>query len=151
MPPQKGPIKHGTLYAYKNRGCRCDECRAVNSARCREYHRSRNRMPHGNPCQRGDQSFKTQNDAAAAFGVSKSAISYHLNTHGNLDRLWTRSGGKNGGLKKPINIGGRSWPSRSALDRHLGLRIGTVGDWISRGQVERLIAAVMQAKARMAA
>jgi len=32
-PPR--PIEHGTLNAYKNRGCRCPECRATNAARSR--------------------------------------------------------------------------------------------------------------------
>lgn len=28
--PTAGPVKHGTIYAYVKRKCRCDECRAAN-------------------------------------------------------------------------------------------------------------------------
>lgn len=31
------PLVHGTETAYRNRGCRCDECRAGRAARAREY------------------------------------------------------------------------------------------------------------------
>lgn len=35
-PPRKAgkprPLKHGTLHAYQNRGCRCDDCRAAGTA-----------------------------------------------------------------------------------------------------------------------
>jgi len=30
------PIEHGTLNAYKDRGCRCAECRAANAVKSRE-------------------------------------------------------------------------------------------------------------------
>jgi hypothetical protein len=34
--PPPGPIKHGTLHAYSNRGCRCDDCRRVNTEAARQ-------------------------------------------------------------------------------------------------------------------
>ena len=47
MAPKRQPIKHGTLYAYKARGCRCKKCRRANADACRDYNRSRGAVPAG--------------------------------------------------------------------------------------------------------
>lgn len=35
MAPIRYPIEHGTYYAYKGRGCRCEDCRRANAERAR--------------------------------------------------------------------------------------------------------------------
>jgi hypothetical protein len=40
------PVQHGTLNAYSNRNCRCDECRKVWAVHCREQnHRAGRHQP----------------------------------------------------------------------------------------------------------
>ena len=87
MSPRPGPIKHGTIYAYKGRGCRCDDCRRANRETCRAESRRRGVLPLGNPCRIGERQFSSQLEAARAAKKSKSAITYHLHRHGTLDRL----------------------------------------------------------------
>lgn len=116
MSPRPGPIKHGTIYAYKARRCRCDACRTANREMCR----------------------------ARSAKKSKSAINYHLDRHGNLDRLGAKPGGPNNGQSKPVRIGGQEWSSQSALDRALGVPLGTVSRWIKAGQLDALTGAVMR-------
>lgn len=144
MSPRPQPIKHGTIYAYKCRGCRCDACRKANRETCRAESRRRGVLPLGNPCQIGDTSFGSQLAAARAIGKSKSAITYHLNRHGNLDRLGAQPGGPNNSRCKPVRVGPQEWPSRSALDRALGVPLGTVSRWIRSGEVDALTGAVMR-------
>lgn len=38
-------MKHGTLNAYKNLGCRCARCREANRLACLEFRRSRGVLP----------------------------------------------------------------------------------------------------------
>ena len=35
------PYRHGTNTTYRKRGCKCEECRADNARRCREYRQGR--------------------------------------------------------------------------------------------------------------
>lgn len=37
----RGPIPHGTIYAYVKRRCRCSDCREANRIACAEYRRRR--------------------------------------------------------------------------------------------------------------
>lgn len=144
MSPRLGPIKHGTIYAYKGRGCRCKACRKANRETCRAESRRRGVLPLGNPCQIADKPFRSQLEAARAAGKSKSAITYHLNRHGNLDRLGAKPGGPNNSRCKPVRVGAQEWPSQSALDRALGVPAGTVSRWIKAGNVDALTGAVMR-------
>ena len=137
MSPRPGPIKHGTIYAYKARGCRCDACRTANREMCRAERRRRGVMPVGNPCLIGDRQFSSQLEAARSAKRSKSR-------HGNLDRLGAKPGGPNNSMGKPVRIGGQEWPSQSALDRALGVPLGTVSRWIKAGQLDALTGAVMR-------
>nr|WP_111299388.1 hypothetical protein [Paracoccus saliphilus] len=144
MSPRPQPIKHGTIYAYKIRGCRCADCRVANRDTCRAERRRRGTLAPGNPCQIGDRSFGSQLEAARALGKSKSAITYHLNRHGSLDRLGAKPGGPNNSRGKPVRVGPQTWPSRYALDRALGVPLGTVSRWILAGEADALTGAVMR-------
>lgn len=144
MSPRPGPIKHGTIYAYKGRGCRCDDCRRANRETCRAESRRRGVLPLGNPCRIGERQFSSQLEAARAAKKSKSAITYHLHRHGTLDRLGAKPGGPNTSRCKPVRVGVHEWPSQSALDRALGVPLGTVSRWINAGALDALTGAVMR-------
>lgn len=139
-------IKHGTLGTYEKRGCRCDACRQANIEASRRERRARGMPEMGNPCRRGGTIFRTQAEAARALGVSSNTVSNHLMRHGNLDRIGSS------GLRplrcKPVRVGAREWPSRVALDRHLGLPRGTVSGWLCEGRLDALLGAVMRAEAQ---
>lgn len=151
MSRKKAPVKHGTLYAYKHHRCRCEACREANRVEDMAYRRRRGVSPVGNVCEAQGRSFSSQAEAARAFGVSTSVIHYHLQRHGNLDRLGAPAGGGKGGGRKPVRVGVHEWPSRAALANHLGMSVNTVAGWIRRGRTELLIAAVMQAEIGRAA
>ncbi|WP_313350231.1 hypothetical protein [Paracoccus sp. (in: a-proteobacteria)] len=84
------------------------------------------------------------------LGVSTSAITYHLDRHGNLDRIGSPPGGKAPLRCKAVRIGEREWESQAALERYLGVKPGRVYDWLHRNQMDRLIAALMRADAAAA-
>ena len=149
MAPKRQPIKHGTIYAYKARDCRCKKCRRANADACRDYNRSCGAVPAGQPCETADgRRFRTQTEAAAALGVNKGTITYHLNRYGNLDRIGKTPGGKAPRRCKPIQVGTRTWESNAELERYLGVQPGRVYDWLRRGDMDGLIAALMRADTR---
>lgn len=43
---EPGPIKHGTLYGYVARGCRCTDCKAAKSDSQRKAQRRMGEAPH---------------------------------------------------------------------------------------------------------
>lgn len=93
---------------------------------------------------------------ARAAGVTKAAVRYHLERHGNLDRLGagqSRKGypGWRSGNFAPVDKFGRHWPSQRALAREVGRPEGTVSWWIREGYDDRLLAALMAADARKTA
>jgi hypothetical protein len=47
MPAPCGTLPHGTTSAYRNRGCRCDECRAHNAVRQARQRGARGPLPPG--------------------------------------------------------------------------------------------------------
>ncbi|WP_347139467.1 hypothetical protein [Paracoccus sp. SSK6] len=141
------PIKHGTSNAYKC-GCRCTRCTKANRDACRSYRRKKgikDIAETGNPCKINSKVYQSQTQAAVAAGVSQSTISWHLNKHGNLDRLGGKRGNPNNSRRKPVQIGEREWPSRSALERYLGVSSGRVHRWIKKGQMDLLLAALLRA------
>lgn len=145
------PIRHGTIYAYKDRGCRCEKCRRANADSCRARRQRKGKGPAGCPVRSmTGQNFPSQRAAGRELGVSGSTICYHLNAHGNLDRLGCPPGGAAPGRCKPISVYGRTWPSNSALARYVGVRPQMLHNWIRRGQMDRLLAALMVADAAAA-
>ena len=93
---------------------------------------------------------------ARAAGVTKAAVRYHLERHGNLDRLGagqSRKGypGWRPGNIAPVDKFGRHWPSQRALAREVGRPEGTVSWWLRLGYDDRLLAALMAADARKTA
>lgn len=77
----------------------------------------------GNPCRdRNGVVWPSQSACGRAHGVSPSAVSQHLETHGNLDRLACGMWGKNisSAKAKPLDIDGRKFASQSDLARAVG-------------------------------
>lgn len=86
---------------------------------------------------------------AAAAGVKHNVVSYHLNRHGNLDRLGigrTCNFPKSTGKK--INVLGREWASRAEMGKYLGVHGSTVGRWLRDKKFDQILGAVMAAEAR---
>ena len=102
-------------------------------------------MPAGNPTPDRRPASSSQLEAARSAKRSKSAIGYAPETGtASLDRNGTQSpGGPNNGMGEPVRIGGQEWPSQSALDRALGVPVGTVSRWIKAGALDALTGAVM--------
>lgn len=144
---KRRPAKHGTIYTYKS-GCRCARCRKANTDECRAYRQKCGITDPRNPCRIGSTVHASQAAAARAAGVARSTITYHLNRWGNLDRLGNPPGTRDNGRCKPVRIGPRIWPSQTQLDEYLGVKVGTVSAWIKRGDIERIIEALMLADAR---
>lgn len=148
MGRKQAPIKHGTIYGYKKRGCRCDKCRAANKEHCRAYSRKAGVMPQGQVCELPDgRLVGSQVEAAAALGVCKSTVTHHLNRYGDLKRIGAKPGGKAPSRCKPVRIGSRTWESSAALERYLGVNPGRVYDWKRRNDMNRLMAALLRADA----
>ena len=80
---------HGTS-RYKH-GCRCDNCRAANTAASRAYRRRLGVMPMGNPVEHDGTIYPSQKAAAAALGVTDVTIRAHLNRYGDLSRVKARA------------------------------------------------------------
>lgn len=74
----------------------------------------------------------SQTECAKAHGVTVSAITYHLATYGDLNRLCGKQGREYAteATMKPVTVGKRTWPSRAALARDLGEARVTVGRWL---------------------
>jgi hypothetical protein len=147
MAPPKPPVIHGKYRTYQCHGCRCDLCRAANAKRARDNYARKHTRPLGEPVRdRDGEIHPSHSAAAAALGVARQTISYHLSRHGDLTRL----GGKRGGLNlhgKRIELMGRSWRSMSALARELHVTRATVVYWIDHGQRDKILAALMKADA----
>lgn len=75
---------------------------------------------------------QSQSACAAAHGVTVSAITYHLATYGDLNRLCGKQGHAYAteATMKPVTVGNRTWPSRAALARDLGEARATVCRWL---------------------
>ena len=93
---------------------------------------------------------------ACAAGVQPHVVSYHLNRHGNLDRLgigrvnnWPKDG--RGARRRAVEMFGREWPSMSDLARYIGRPVTTVKLWLDNEDDDRLFAALMAADARKTA
>lgn len=140
-------IRHGTITAYNRHKCRCAECRARKS----EYRLQRKglpTLPRETPCVLPDGSVApSQNAAARALGVSGRGIAYHLNRYGDLSSVGRHRGAPRSGPRKSVQIGDRSWPSRTALARYVGERPQAICKWIGRGDMDRLLGAIMRADA----
>jgi len=85
---------------------------------------------------------------AEAADVTEHTVSYHLNRHGNLDRLGVVPGGNGGACGKSVNAFGRSWPSRTALAAYVGRSHSRVSCWVREGRADLLLAALIDADRR---
>lgn len=142
------PLQHGTLSGYIVHKCRCDDCKRVKSRSDREYRDRKGRKPKGNPCTIDGVTYPSQSEAARQLGISTSCISYHLNRHGGFSRFRKPAGGRNGGLKKPVTIGNRTWPSQMALARYLGISEECLRWWTKQNHAEKIMVALLAADAK---
>jgi hypothetical protein len=99
--------------------------------------------------------YETVAEAAAALGVATSSV-YCAISRGNLERLglgqdYSKRPHKGGRNKKPINIGGMTFISRSALAAFIGRTPRSVRATLAAGPVarERLVLSVMKKVAKL--
>lgn len=160
-----GPIPHGTSSGYQRFRCRCDECRAAETARQRAW-RARHRAgkiqhrPHHPTCVpvrvRG-RDYPSISEAAAALGVTPASISTQLRINGAAEGAGL--GGKAPRRQalnnvKPCRIHGRDFPSIAAAARYLGVSLTHLHRSISHGfsstYSQYLLVKLMAADARVA-
>lgn len=89
---------------------------------------------------------------ARAAGVSASTVMAHLDRHGNLDRLGCGriSNWDPRATMRRITFGARSWDSLTAFAAEMQVHRSTAWAWLKSGEVERIMARVIQADARKA-
>lgn len=101
---------------------------------------------------RGRQ-YPSQKDAAAALGITQSALSHMLAKRGNLTMAGLGPTGAPGNQNnaRPFKIGPLTFASRVAAAKALGISRSQITKWISPHasavQREMLLAAVMRASA----
>ena len=136
--------RHGTVSLY-NQGCRCDKCRAGKAAYSRAWRNRNGCAPWGNIVAHKGKRYPSQAAAARALGVSERTIAYHLERYGHLDNLGKKMRRPDRETGKPVCIGTRSWPSRAAFGRYVGVTPDAARNWFERGDMQRIIAALMKA------
>lgn len=97
--------------------------------------------------------YPSQKAFASAAGIVAPVVSYHLNTHGNLDRAGrgqSRPGCQN--AAKPTRLGAQEWPSRVAAARDLGMPASTLSHMLKQqhqpAYQEKLFAALISFERR---
>jgi transcriptional regulator with XRE-family HTH domain len=109
-------------------------------------------IPHFNamPVLIRGQHYPSQRAAAAALGVTESAVSRMLTKRGELSVCGLRKYGAPGNrnASRPLTIGPLTFESRTKAAERLGITRNQISRWISKratpGQREMLIAAVMR-------
>jgi len=109
-------------------------------------------IPHFNamPVVIRGQHYPSQRAAAAALGVTQSAVSRMLTKKGHLEGCGLRKYGARGNQNnaRPLQIGPMTFPSRKKAAEALGITRNQIERWVSKratpGQREMLIAAVMR-------
>lgn len=100
--------------------------------------------------------YPSQAELARRLGTTTRLIRYHLDRHGNLDRLGKGRGSAqklgapisaNIVPAKTVTVGGRTWPSISAFARYVSRSRSTVLHWRRRGRLDLMVAALMAADA----
>lgn len=92
---------------------------------------------------------------AEASGCNMRTVQYHLARHGHLDHLGVGPGkgpdnrGYRGG--KPVTVCGRTWPSRAAFARDLGVSWKTAWLYLKGGKLDRIMVRLMAAEAERGA
>ena len=101
--------------------------------------------------------YASQKNAAAALGITPSAISTMLAKKGDLSTAGLGPTGAPGNQNaaRPVKIGPMTFPSRIKAARALGITRSQLTNWISpkatRVQREMLLAAVMRASSSLSA
>lgn len=93
---------------------------------------------------------------ARAHGVNRRTVAYHLDTHGNLDRLGVKPRQVNPQYAaKPVTLGAHRWPSRKQAAASLGLSVSQFNRWTHPNATplmrDMLLAALMTYSMRAAA
>lgn len=139
------PLTHGKVSTYRHHHCRCEACVSARLEYDRNYWRKRGRQPKGNLCEKDGVTYPTQEALGAAYGVTGSTVQKYLAVHGDLSRLGESRAHGRGGPKKPVKIGPREWPSKAALAAYIGAPLHSVRNWLRRGDMKRLLAAIIAA------
>lgn len=93
----------------------------------------------GNPCRdKHGNVWPSESACARAYGLAPSTVAYHLETHGNLDRMAGLQRHHYGAIatSKPFEIDGRRWASHSELARKVGVDRVTVGRWLKHNRLD---------------
>jgi predicted transcriptional regulator len=109
-------------------------------------------VPHFNamPVVIRGQHYPSQRAAAAALGVTQSAVSRMLTNRGHLEGCGLRKYGAPGNQNnaRPLRIGPVIFESRTKAAEALGLTRNQISRWVSKratlAQLEMLLAAVMR-------
>jgi predicted transcriptional regulator len=109
-------------------------------------------IPHFNamPVLIRGQHYPSQRAAAAALGITQSAVSRMLTNKGELSACGLRKYGAPGNrnASRPLTIGPLTFESRTKAAEVLGITRNQISRWISKratpGQREMLLAAVMR-------
>jgi predicted transcriptional regulator len=109
-------------------------------------------LPHFNamPVVIRGQHYPSQRAAAAALGVTQSAVSRMLTKKGHLEGCGLRKYGAPGNQNnaRPLKIGPVTFESRTKAAEALGLTRNQISRWVSKratlSQLEMLLAAVMR-------
>ena len=109
-------------------------------------------IPHFNamPVVIRGQHYPSQRAAAAALGVTQSAVSRMLTNRGHLEGCGLRKYGAPGNQNnaRPLTVGPMTFPSRKKAAEALGITRNQISRWVSKratvAQLEMLLAAVMR-------
>ncbi|MGC0225164.1 NUMOD1 domain-containing DNA-binding protein [Pseudooceanicola nitratireducens] len=98
-------------------------------------------MSNAQPCAAAGHVFRSQKEAAAHFGVSPAAVSWHLNRHGHLERLAGDAPPipkKSGFKPKKTFVLGIPFKSRREAAAELGIADRTLRKYLSGEASEAL-------------
>ncbi|SMO63934.1 helix-turn-helix domain-containing protein [Paracoccus laeviglucosivorans] len=125
-------VQHGTSNGYGRYGCRCDACRAAETARQRDFRqrqregrvKHRTHDPNTVPVLVRGKLYPSISAAASALGISGPSISHQLQRYGCADRAGLGLFGPRvrcNHKAKPVKIHGREFPSIAAAARFMGV------------------------------
>lgn len=150
MSARSGSVPHGTARGYQRHGCRCDDCRAAETQRQREWrqrHRSgkvkhREGHPSCVPVRIRGVDYPSISVAAAALGVGPASISGMLRMRGSAEGAGLGAAAPRRPAlhrSKPVEIHGRAFPSISEAVRYLGVGRSQMNRMLREGMTPRYL------------